>query len=185
MDYVETVRYLYSLGNEVLTAKLGLYNISTLLKFLGSPHKRFQSILIAGTNGKGSVAAFVSSTLRQSGFVTGLYTSPHLDRIEERIQIDGTKISPTDFSRIAGEIKAVIDHLMCHSPNLRGQPGLHRHPTYFEVVTAIALQYFAEQKVKIAVLEAGLGGRLDATNVVDRVVAVITNVDLDHQRYLG
>ena len=185
MDYAETVRYLYSLGNEVLTAKLGLYNVSTLLEFLGSPHKRFQSLLIAGTNGKGSVAAFVSSVLRQAGFVTGLYSSPHLDRIEERIQINGTAISAADFSRITGDVKAAIDQLISPSPNRRGEAGLFQHPTYFEVVTAIAFQYLAEQKVKVAVLEVGLGGRLDATNVVDPVVAVITNVDLDHQRYLG
>ena len=102
MDYSDAVRYLYSLGNEVLTAKLGLLNISTLLGFLGSPHKSFQSILIAGTNGKGSVAAFVSHVLHEAGFVTGLYSSPHLNRIEERIQICGSTISTADFSRITG-----------------------------------------------------------------------------------
>ena len=185
MDYADTVRYLYSLGNEVLTAKLGLLNISTLLGFLGSPHKKFQSILIAGTNGKGSVAAYVSHVLHQAGFVTGLYSSPHVDRIEERIQINGTPISSADFSRITGAVKTAVDQLMNPAVSGHGQPRLAQHPTYFELVTAIAFQYFAEQKVNLAVLEVGLGGRLDATNVVDPVVAVITNVDMDHQRYLG
>lgn len=185
MDYEDSVSYLYSLGNEVLTAKLGLINISTLLGFLGSPHKKFQSILIAGTNGKGSVAAYISQVLHCAGFVTGLYSSPHLNRIEERIQIGGTMISATDFSRITGGVKTAVDHLMNPEANLYGIAGLDRHPTYFELVTAIAFQYFAEQKVNMAVLEVGLGGRLDATNVVDPVVAVITNVDMDHQHYLG
>ncbi len=185
MDYADAVRYLYSLGNEVLTAKLGLLNISTLLGFLGSPHQRFQSILIAGTNGKGSVAAFVSHVLHEAGFVTGLYSSPHLNRIEERIQICGSTISTADFSRITGEVKTAVDQLLSPEVNRYGTAGLDRHPTYFELVTAIAFQYFAEQKIKMAVLEVGLGGRLDATNVVDPIVAVITNVDMDHQRYLG
>ena len=112
MDPVDAIRYLYSLGNEVLTAKLGLYNISTLLRSLGSPQKDFQSILIAGTNGKGSVAAFISSVLRQAGYTTGLYTSPHLHTIEERIQINGTSISSTDFSRITGIVKRQVEQLM-------------------------------------------------------------------------
>jgi dihydrofolate synthase/folylpolyglutamate synthase len=185
MDYKDSVSYLYSLGNEVLTAKLGLFNISTLLGFIGSPHKKFQSILIAGTNGKGSVAAYISQVLHQAGFVTGLYSSPHLNRIEERIQIGGTTISEADFSRITGHVKTALDQLMVPDANLNGKARLDRHPTYFELVTAIAFQYFAEQKVGMAVLEVGLGGRLDATNVVDPVVAVITNVDMDHQCYLG
>lgn len=185
MDSADAIRYLYSLGNEVLTAKLGLYNISTLLRSLGSPQKNFQSILIAGTNGKGSVAAFISTVLRQAGYTTGLYTSPHLHTIEERIQVNGNLISSADFSRVTGVVKNEVEKLMNPKVNRHEQPGLDRHPTYFEMVTAIALRYFAEQGIQLAILEVGMGGRLDATNVVDPVVAVITNVSLDHQRYLG
>lgn len=185
MDSANAIRYLYSLGNEVLTAKLGLYNISTLLRSLGSPQENFQSILIAGTNGKGSVAAFLSTVLRQAGYTTGLYTSPHLHKIEERIQVNGNSISSADFSRITGVVKNEVEKLMNLNANRSEQPGLDRHPTYFEMVTSIALRYFAEQEIQLAILEVGMGGRLDATNVVDPVVAVITNVSLDHQRYLG
>ena len=185
MDSADAIRYLYSLGNEVLTAKLGLYNISTLLISLGSPQENFQSILIAGTNGKGSVAAFISTVLRQAGYTTGLYTSPHLHTIEERIQVNGNSIPSADFSRITGVVKNEVEKLMNPIVNRHEQPGLDRHPTYFEMVTAIALRYFAEQKIQVAVLEVGMGGRLDATNVVEPVVGVITNVSLDHQRYLG
>src|SRR5215831_640646 len=184
MKYSEALTYLYSLGNEVLTAKLGLHNIETLLTFLGNPHKKFESILIAGTNGKGSVAAFCDSILRASGHRAGLYTSPHLLQIEERIRTDGSMISAHDFGRLAGEVKDAISLLMGRATSRR-RLRLDRHPTYFEMVTAIAFKYFAERQVEIAVLEVGLGGRLDATNVVDPLGVVITNVDLDHQQYLG
>lgn len=185
MQYAEAVRYLYSLGNEVLTAKLGLQNISTLLSFLGQPHRKFRSILVAGTNGKGSVAAFIESILRTVGLNSGLYTSPHLLRIEERIRVSGTLISADEFGRLTGQVKEAVAAL--HSGQTPApQPGrLERYPTYFEMVTAIALQHFAERAVDVAVLEVGLGGRLDATNVVDPLVAVITNVDYDHQAFLG
>jgi dihydrofolate synthase/folylpolyglutamate synthase len=185
MRYVEAVRYLYSLGNEVLTAKLGLNNISTLLRALGDPHQKFRSILIAGTNGKGSVAAFIESVLRSAGIKTGLYTSPHLVQIEERICLCGTMISQEDFSRLTQLVKESVTSLFEFGGPACGRPTLDRHPTYFEMVTAIAFKHFAEQNVDIAVLEVGMGGRFDATNVVDPLVAVITNVDYDHQMYLG
>jgi len=184
MKYSEALTYLYSLGNEVLTAKLGLHNIDTLLTFLGEPHKKFESILIAGTNGKGSVAAFCDSILRASGHKTGLYTSPHLLQIEERIRTDGSMISAHEFGRLAGEVKDAVNLLMGPARS-RSRLRLDRHPTYFEMVTAIAFKYFAERQIEIAVLEIGLGGRLDATNVVDPLGVVITNVELDHQQYLG
>ncbi len=185
MDYSEAVKYLSSLGNEVLTAKLGLRNISTLLKLLGDPHRRFESILIAGTNGKGSVAAFCESILRSAGYRTGLYTSPHLVRVEERICVDGAKISPEEFSCLTGEVRDVVSFLLSQSRSRETDSWLRCHPTYFETVTAIAFKYFAERQIDVAVLEVGLGGRLDATNVVDPLVAVITNIDYDHQKYLG
>jgi dihydrofolate synthase/folylpolyglutamate synthase len=184
MQYADALRYLYSLGNEVLTAKLGLHNISTLLESLGNPHRHFDSVLIAGTNGKGSVAAFIDSVLRTSGLNAGFYSSPHLVRIEERIRVQGSLISAEDFARITQCVKQKADELLDPGASSH-QPGLERHPTYFEMVTAIAFCYFAERNVEIAVLEAGLGGRLDATNVVEPRVAIITNVDYDHQKYLG
>jgi len=179
MQYADALRYLYSLGNEVLTAKLGLHNISTLLESLGNPHLHYDSVLIAGTNGKGSVAAFIESALRRSGLKTGLYTSPHLIRIEERVRVQGSLISAEDFARLTERVKDAVDAL------LNPHASLDRHPTYFEMVTAIGFCYFAERSVDVVVLEVGLGGRLDATNVVDPRVAVITNVDYDHQKYLG
>jgi dihydrofolate synthase / folylpolyglutamate synthase len=184
MRHAEAVDYLYSLGNEVLTAKLGLHNMEVLLRFLGEPHKKFRSILIAGTNGKGSVAAFCDSILRASGYRTGMYTSPHLIQIEERIRIDGKMIGSDEFARLTGEVKDAVGSLM-KNPSKANGGQLERHPTYFEMVTAVAFKYFAEQQIEIAVLEVGLGGRLDATNVVDPLAAVITNVELDHQQYLG
>jgi|RhiMetdeSRZDD1v2_1073273.scaffolds.fasta_scaffold333686_1 dihydrofolate synthase/folylpolyglutamate synthase len=184
MNYSEALDYLYSLGNEVLTAKLGLHSIEVLLQHLGEPHRKFKSVLIAGTNGKGSVAAFCDSILRASSYRTGLYTSPHLIQIEERIRINGKMIHSDEFARLTQEVKDAVTTLMQHA-SATGGLKLERHPTYFEMVTAVAFKYFAEQRVEIAILEVGLGGRLDATNTVDPLVAVITNVDLDHEQYLG
>jgi dihydrofolate synthase/folylpolyglutamate synthase len=184
MNYPEALNYLYSLGNEVLTAKLGLRNIEALLQHLGEPHRAFKSILIAGTNGKGSVAAFCDSILRASGYKTGLYTSPHLLQIEERIRVNGRMIHADEFARLTEEVKNAVTALMQRHAG-EDVLMLDRHPTYFEMVTAIAFKHFAEQQIEIAVLEVGLGGRLDATNAVDPAVAIITNVDLDHEQYLG
>ena len=184
MNYSEAIRYLYSLGNEIETAKLGLKNISAFLEFLGNPHRRFNSILIAGTNGKGSVAAFCESVMRAGGYRTGLYTSPHLQGIEERVRVNGRMISRKDFSRLASQVRDAAHHLLRPDQCVLN-PGLDRHPTFFEMVTAIAFLYFAEQGINIGILEVGMGGRFDATNVVDPLVAVITNVDFDHQKYLG
>ena len=145
MKYSEALKYLYSLGNEVLTAKLGLHNITALLNFLGDPHKKFKSILIAGTNGKGSVAAFCESVLRASGYKTGLYTSPHLIQIEERICVGGVRIAAEVFARLTEEVKEAVSSLMNGYLNTKSV-RLDRHPTYFEIVTAIAFKYFAEQR---------------------------------------
>jgi len=185
MQYADAVRYLYSLGNEVLTAKLGLHNISSLLDVLGNPHRQYDSILIAGTNGKGSVAAFMESVLRRSGLRTGLYTSPHLARIEERVRVGGSPISAEDFARLTRHVKEKVAELLEPTETSHIPGRLDRHPTYFEMVTALGFCYFAERSVDLAVLEVGLGGRLDATNVVSPRVAVITNVDYDHEKYLG
>lgn len=184
MNYDEAVHYLYSLGNEVLTAKLGLQNISTLLSYLGNPHQQFPSLLIAGTNGKGSVAAFCESILRESGRRTGLYTSPHLVRVEERVRVNKRMIPAEDFARLTFRLKGAIGELMTGSASSFGFK-LDRHPTYFEVMTALGFLYFAEQQVEVAALEVGMGGRFDATNIVDPLISIITNVDYDHQEHLG
>ena len=162
--------YLSSL--EQIGIKLGLEQISALTRRLGSPHEAFPSILVAGTNGKGSVTAMVERGLRAAGYRTGRYTSPHLVRIEERIAVNGVDVSATAFDESVDRVR------------LAGTALAHP-PSFFEATTAVALDVFARQAVDIAVLEVGMGGRLDATNVVDGVAAAITLVDLDHQQYLG
>ena len=167
------------------TAKLGLENIRRLMRFLGDPQDRFPSVLIAGTNGKGSVAAFCESVLRTRGYGTGLYTSPHLIRIQERIRIGGREILPQELARLTATVKEAVRQLLAGTTRNGRRLKLDRHPTYFEMVTAMAFLHFAEKQVDIAILEVGLGGRLDATNVVDPIVSVITPVSYDHQASLG
>src|SRR5579885_1010719 len=165
MDYLAAVRYLLSLGREMAAptqaaaAKFDLENITTLLERLGRPDRAFPVVHIAGTNGKGSTAAFVERILREAGFRTGLNTSPHLERINERIRISGDEISDARFGEIFTRIHAVIEELLAEGK-------LKAHPTYFECVTALAFEAFAQERVEFAVIEVGLGGRLDATNVV-------------------
>jgi dihydrofolate synthase/folylpolyglutamate synthase len=178
MNYSDSIGYLYGLGHEVLAAKYRLENIEILLQRLGKPQKNFRSILVAGTNGKGSVAAMIESIARVAGHRTALYTSPHLISIQERIQVCGEPISQDDFAKFASLIRATSEQLV-------EENRLASVPTFFEQVTAIALSYFRETDVELAVFEVGLGGRLDATNAVDRLVSVITSIDLDHQEILG
>ena len=158
--------------------KLGLENIAALCAALGDPQDRFPSVHVAGTNGKGSVAVMLAAVAEGHGLRTGLYTSPHLARVEERIRIDGRTIPPRRFlGRLSG-LKAVID-------GLTAEGRLVYHPTYFEVLTALAFLEFAERRVDVAVLEVGLGGRFDATNVVRPLVSVITTIAKDHEEHLG
>lgn len=164
-------QYLYSLGNETKNIKLGLERIRTLLIALGNPERKVPCVHVAGTNGKGSVSAMIERGLREAGFKTGLFTSPHLVSPAERIQVNGAPISEPDF---LAALQAVED---ASDPE--------DHPTYFETITAMAFWHFAKVGVERLVLEVGLGGRLDATNVVDPLLSVITPVDLDHQQYLG
>jgi dihydrofolate synthase / folylpolyglutamate synthase len=184
MNYESAVRYLLTLGRELAAptqaaaAKFNLENITTLLERLGRPERAFPSIHIAGTNGKGSTAAFVESILRRAGFRTGLNTSPHLERINERIRIDGNEISDELFAEIFTRILGVIEELLAGGE-------LKAHPTYFECVTAIAFEAFARERVDFAVVEVGLGGRLDATNVLMPAVSIITKIDFDHENFLG
>jgi dihydrofolate synthase / folylpolyglutamate synthase len=192
MNYDESVRALLSLGRELgaprqpaqssaqgaRVQKFGLENISALAAGLGNPHLAIPCAHIAGTNGKGSTAAMLESILRAAGLRTGLYTSPHLERINERIRLNGQSISDEDFAAAWTRVQSTIEALMASGK-------LAAHPTFFECVTAIAFVAFAAHAVEFAVYEVGLGGRLDATNIVEPEVAVITPVDFDHENFLG
>ncbi len=178
MDFPSSVQYLYSLGNEVKSIKLGLDRIRRLLAGLDHPERFCPVIHVAGTNGKGSVCSMIDSGLREAGFRTGFYTSPHLVSPTERVRIGGAPVSEADFTR-------AFDAVHSCAITLLEQGDIDCHPTYFETVTAMAFWLFREAKVERIVLEVGLGGRLDATNAVDPLLSVITPVDLDHQQYLG
>ena len=184
MNYDAAVRYLLTLGRELAAptqaaaAKFDLENISVLAERLGRPDRAYPSAHIAGTNGKGSTAAFLESILRHAGFRTGLNTSPHLERINERIRINGEEISDDSFAAIFTRIQAVIEELLAAHK-------LRAHPTYFECVTAMAFECFARERVEFGVFEVGLGGRLDATNILLPAVSVITRIDFDHENFLG
>lgn len=178
MDYLESVNYLYGLGHEVLTAKYGLETVRALLDKLGRPDLSFKSIIIAGTNGKGSVSAMLDSIAREAGHRVGLYTSPHLVNIEERISVGGASIASPAFATLATEVRQAGESLVAEGV-------LASVPTFFEQLTAIALSHFSREDVELAVLEVGLGGRLDATNAVERVLSVVTGIDYDHQNILG
>jgi dihydrofolate synthase/folylpolyglutamate synthase len=173
MTFDESLKYLLSLGNEVSSMKLGLENIRRLLDALGHPENNFLKVQVAGTNGKGSVCVFLDSICRAAGCKTGLFTSPHLISITERIKIDGVEISEEDFARHATKIREIAES------------EFDVPPTFFEQVTAIALSAFAEGKIELAILETGLGGRLDAVTAANAEFAGITPIDLDHQQYLG
>jgi len=175
MSYREAMDWLF--GIRRFGSKLGLKYISHLLARIGDPQDRFRSIHVTGTNGKGSTTAMTASILGAAGYKVGMFTSPHLSSFTERIVIDGRQISRGDVVRLIGEIKPFVDG-MARDPALR-------HPTFFEIVTAMAFKYFAEEGVDFAVLEAGMGGKLDATNVVHSLVSVITNVSLEHTAVLG
>src|SRR5438552_17937078 len=180
-SYKPAVESMYALGHELAQTpshKFDLAHMRVLLGALGNPEKRFRSVLIAGTNGKGSIAGTLASILHASGLRTGLYTSPHLVRINERIQVNGQQISDDKFALLHDVVERTAERLV--------EDGeLPWHPSFFEMLTAIAFEYFATGKVEIAVLEVGMGGRLDATNVVEPRVSVITDVALDHQKFLG
>jgi len=178
MDFNESLSYLLSLGHETLTIKLGLRNTEILLDALGNPHKNFPAVQIAGTNGKGSTAVTLDSICRAASVRTGLFTSPHLVSITERIQIEGQPISESDFARLTAQVKKVAAELV-------KQGRLEALPTFFEQVTAIALLAFREAKVELAILETGLGGRLDSTTAARAGIVAITPIAMDHEEYLG
>src|SRR5258707_13374628 len=184
MTYEESVQYLFSLGRELASprqasaTKFDLKNITVVCEHLGQPQREFQSVHIAGTNGKGSTAAMLDSILRAAGLRTGLYTSPHLERINERIRLNGREISNDDFAATFTRVHKIIEELLAAGK-------LVAHPTFFECVTALAFEFFAHAGTQFAVCEVGMGGRLDATNILVPEVAVITQIDFDHANYLG
>jgi dihydrofolate synthase/folylpolyglutamate synthase len=172
MTYAETIEFLY--GLRLFGTKLGLANTVRLAELAGSPHQRLRFIHVAGTNGKGSVCAMLESIYRESGLRTGLFTSPHLVEFGERIQVNRQPIPQADIVRLVEKIRAWI----------RVFPA-EEHPTFFEVVTILALLYFEEQGCELVIWETGMGGRLDATNIVTPLASVITNIHYDHQKWLG
>lgn len=177
-SYPDSVRFLYSLGNEVKTLKLGLERITTVLEALGHPERAFQPVHVAGTNGKGSTSAMIEAGLRSAGFRTGLYTSPHLVEPAERIRINGEPVTEEQFTHAFEQVHATAEQLI-----ERG--SIDGHPTYFETVTAMGFLLFRNLGVEKAVVEVGLGGRLDATNVLRPALCAITPVDYDHETWLG
>jgi len=197
VTYSEAIQCLY--GLRWFGAKLGLHNTFKLAELAGNPQDRLQFIHIAGTNGKGSTAAMLESIYRAAGLRVGLFTSPHLVAFSERIQVNRQLISEDDVARLVEEMDALLHRGGGSRVPGAAAPDRHPiaggeaqpsapsddHPTFFEVVTVLALRYFAEQKCDLVIWETGLGGRLDATNIVTPLVSIITNIQYDHQKYLG
>jgi dihydrofolate synthase/folylpolyglutamate synthase len=169
MTYSSAVAYLYRLQKHGI--KLGLVTMTALMVRLGMPQTRYRTLHIAGTNGKGSTAAMAAAVLRAAGYRVGLYTSPHLVEFRERIRVNGEMIAETRVAQLTEQLRALC------------QPDLS--PTFFEYTTAMAFQHFADSRIDVAVLEVGLGGRFDATNVVMPMACAVTTISLDHQEYLG
>lgn len=178
MKFEEAVAYLYGLGHEILTIKLGLRNTELLLESLDNPERAFPSVQIAGTNGKGSTAAMLDSICRAASIKSGLYTSPHLVSTTERIRIAGSEISEVDFARHTATVRDASHRLLAS-----GQ--IETLPTFFEQLTAIALLAFREARVDLAILETGMGGRLDSTTAARATLVAITPIAMDHEQYLG
>src|SRR5271169_3191184 len=181
LSYETAVAQMYALGHELAQTpshKFDLAHMRMLLSALGHPEKRFPTVLVAGTNGKGSAAATLASILQASGLKTGLYTSPHLVRINERIRLNGEAVGDDDFAMLHDVVDRTAERLV-------EEGDLPWHPSFFEMLTAMAFEYFARSRPDMVVLEVGMGGRLDATNVVEPRLSIITDVSLDHQKYLG
>jgi len=182
--YDRAVESLYALGAELLDVpgkprrKWELAHMRTLCAALGDPQCAFPAVLIAGTNGKGSTAATLAAIVQAAGCRTALYTSPHLVEVTERIRVNGAEIAQDDFARLYFHVDDTAQRLV-------GEGALPHPPSFFEVMTALAFCFFAEQQVEMAVLEVGLGGRLDATNIVEPLLSIITDISLDHTEYLG
>jgi dihydrofolate synthase / folylpolyglutamate synthase len=178
IPYDECLKILWDHGHELHGKKFGLEAITTLLGALDHPERRYPTVIVAGTNGKGSTSAMLAAILERAGYRTGLYTSPHFVRVNERMRVGNGEISDEDFAAAFSEVHRRVGELVSAG-------ALPHRPSFFEYLTATAFVHFARSNVDFAVLEVGMGGRLDATNVTDASVAIITNVDLDHQEYLG
>lgn len=177
--YADAVNSLYALGQELAKPrKFELAHMATLAEALGNPQRRLQCVLVAGTNGKGSTAATLVAIAQAAGYKTALYTSPHLRKVNERIRIDGEAISDAEFTEMYMRVDESARKLVVEGK-------LPQHPSFFEMLTAMAFEYFASSRVDLAVLEVGMGGRLDATNVVGPCISIITDIALDHQQFLG
>jgi dihydrofolate synthase/folylpolyglutamate synthase len=173
MNYEDSIKWINSF--QKFGIKLDLDRIKYIIKELGNPQNNYKIIHVAGSNGKGSVCNYLSSILSESGYKVGKYTSPHLQTINERIEINNKKISNNDFANITKTIKQIVDKMILK----KGEP------TYFELLTSISLQYFKEKKIDYAIIEVGLGGKYDATNIVNPIISIITNISLEHQNILG
>ena len=178
MNFQAAVQYLLGLGHETLTIKLGLRNTELLLAALGNPERAYRSVQIAGTNGKGSTAVMLDSICRAAGIKCGLYTSPHLVSITERITFSGTQISPEEFAACVTTVRDV-------SAQLLNDKQLEALPTFFEQLTVAALLAFRNARIELAILETGLGGRLDSTTAAKASIVAITPISMDHEEYLG
>lgn len=178
MNFQAAVKYLLELGHETLTIKLGLRNTELLLAALDNPERAFPSVQIAGTNGKGSTAVMLDSICRAAGIRSGLYTSPHLVSITERVRVSGIEITPEDFAACTTVVRDVSEQLL-------SDKQIEALPTFFEQITAIALLAFRHARVELAILETGLGGRLDSTSAANARIVAITSIAFDHEEYLG
>lgn len=168
LNYTNSLKFLYNL--QKIGIKMGLENTKNILKYMGNPQDHYPTIHVAGTNGKGSTSAMIAAILTASGYKTGLYTSPHLVKFNERIRIDGVPISDSVLAKYVNEFLPIFKKIK---------------PTFFEATTTLAFKYFAENKVDIAVIEVGMGGRLDSTNVIKPLLSIITSIGMDHSQYLG
>ena len=174
MKYQEAIKYITEVGN--FGSNYGLERTYKLLEFLDNPHGKLKIIHVAGTNGKGSTTAMITSMLKEAGYKVGMYTSPFLEEFEERIQINGNNIPKEKLAQLMTKIKYAVDKVIEEGYN---------HPTEFEIITALMFLYFATEKVDFAVVEVGLGGRLDSTNVITPILSVITSISFDHTNILG
>lgn len=173
MNYKQSIQWLYSF--EKYGSKLGLQNITLLMNHLQNPQNTYKTIHVTGTNGKGSVCKYIGSILKQAGYTVGVYISPHLQRFSERITINTKEIPQQDLAKLITKIKPIVEEMIAQN-NI---------PTFFEITTALAFQYFSDKKVDYAVIEVGLGGRYDATNIITPTVSIITNISLEHTQILG
>ncbi len=173
MDFGEALKWLY--GFQKFGIKLGLERINCIVEELGHPQKNYKIVHVGGTNGKGSVCRVIGSILEKAGYKVGIYVSPHLQRFSERIIINNKEISEDEIVLLVEKIKPIIDDMLSKD----------NVPTFFEIVTAMAFQYFSDKEIDFAIVEVGLGGRFDATNVVEPMVSVITNVSMEHEEILG